>query len=323
MAVRTNIGLGGLDKWGLTRKGLELQNLANQYADQADALHQRGNGLFDASINSAQQGVNFAVGAYNAVQPYLGKSYDLLSKAGDTTELRKSAANVRGLTQGIADTGNTITNQGAQMYGLGSDILGLNLNSDSPLVANYVRYINSLDPNARVAQAASDVQASYANALGQAERDLARRGVSATSGAAGALRRNYMQALAAAQAGAKTNQRAAGKEAQGAALKEALSAAMGAQKTGTELQATGANTVANAGTNEAKAGDLFAAAARIETTVSGNMAELIKTNMGAAQAAVNAYNYLTKAQQDAAREANARGNDSEGVAASLQGTYLG
>ena len=110
-----------------------------------------------------------------------------------------------------------------------------------------------------MSQAASDTQSSVQNALAQSERELARRGVSATSGAFGALQRTATQLLATSLAAAKTKARQMGFDQQAAQLDKMVSAAGALYNMG---NATEQNAIAakNAGTGAVgKQGDLIAA----------------------------------------------------------------
>ena len=82
------------------------------------------------------------------------------------------------------------------------------MNADpNSLAGQYIASLRNIDPNRYVSMAASDVQSSYQNVIGQIMRDLGRRGVDASSGRAMSLQQRLNDAMAAAQDAAnKKNQ---------------------------------------------------------------------------------------------------------------------
>lgn len=79
-----------------------------------------------------------------------------------------------------------------------------------PVLKRTASYGSEVPIETYVGRAAADVQGSYSNALGQMERNLSRMGVNPNSGRFYELQRDWSQALAAAESGAKSRARTQG-----------------------------------------------------------------------------------------------------------------
>lgn len=226
----------------------------------------------DAGVGAAQNGVNAVLSGGSDIR----KTVDaILGQAGRVNEqgdaLNKTAGEVKdqyakidpivsallGYGDGLWNEGGSLSSEAKDVFGQGKALVSLDPSAGG-LAGEFIKYWQSLSPDRYVSQAASDVQGSFGNAAGQAERDLARRGVSASSGAYGALRRQLATSLATALAAAKTKARQTGLDQQASQLDRMVSAAntlygMGNATEQNALQAKGLATNA-----QGKAGDLIA-----------------------------------------------------------------
>ena len=263
---------------------------------QQDAATAKG--YADASVGAAQSGVNAVLAGKTNIDANLGL---LRQNAADATAAAKGmGADISalrgqaGLVNGAADSllpyadrlgglGDQLFANGSALYDEAKDVFGqggalVRMDpSAGGLAAQFINYWNSLSPDRYVSQAASDTQASYQNAFDQSARDLSRRGVSAGSGAYGALERQKNMLMATAIAAAKTKARQVGLDQQAAQLDKMVSAAntmynmgnqtaqnaLAAQNAGAGLQKDAAGVVQDAGQLYGTAGNLFGTAGQL------------------------------------------------------------
>ena len=211
---------------------------------------------------------------------------------------------------------NALLSRSNDAFGQASALTSMDPNATG-LAAEFLKQYGAMSPDNYVSRAASDAQSSAQNALAQSERDLARRGVSAGSGASLDLRRQYQRALAELSASVKTKAWNEGNKAQGDFLGMLTNAAntfygMGTQGAAQALAAKSeagkmqqdaagilksqGDLMQNAGNLRSTAGQLFANAASIFGSAAGvesNYASLLQSAYGnlssAYQAAANYY----------------------------------
>ena len=268
--------------------GSELRQTQGKISGQADKVNAQG-----AAINSTADDVK---AKYVELSPIYKT---LLGYGGD-----------------LWDEGASLSTEAKDLFGQGKALTTMD-SSAGGLAGEFIKYWQSLSPDRYVSQATSDTQSSYGNALGQSTRELARRGVSATSGAYGALQKQFATSLATALAAAKTKARQTGLDQQAAQLDKMVSAAntlynMGNSTEANALQAKGQAVAAQgkagdiivtqgqgytaAGNLQATAGQMFSAAGNLYSAIGG-----LQTNY---MSLLNsAYGNLANAHQAAAQTA--------------------
>lgn len=252
----------------------------------------------DAGVGAAQSGVNAVLGGGGQIQQAIS---NMNAQAGNVIgqgnavnqtaqEVKDTYAKLGPIAALLGGYGKDLWNQGSALaviansiFGQGNSILNMDPNAGG-IAGEYMKMFSYLSPERYVSQAASDVQAAYQNQLGQAERDLSRRGVSSTSGAFGALRRQAMQLAAVASVAAKQRARQIGIDEQKSWLGNITNAAntlfgvanttqqnaLGSQTAAVTAQGQAADAIAaqgqgyaQAGSLQQSAGQLFASAASI------------------------------------------------------------
>lgn len=199
------------------------------------------------AIATLQGGVDSANAAVNLANKHI------ISADNDLNTARLTASSLSPLAESLRGSGNSMLSLYDQLIrgdeaagGIAGDYLGaIRLAGDAAL---------NITPDRYVASAASDVQNSFNNAQGQAERDLSRRGVGAGSGASMALRQQLMQSLATALSAAKTKARQTGIDAQlnaltqrAGLLKDVMSTAQSLAQSGSDSIAKSTNIIENQG----------------------------------------------------------------------------
>ena len=162
------------------------------------------------------------------------------------------AAALKSYGDQLFNEGSSMVESGRGLEGFGKALFSMDA-SGGGLIGQYIDNLMQYDPELKVSQAASDVQNAAASAQAQNDRDLARRGVNPSSGAALAARENAARTLAAVLAGAKTNARQAAQNEKQTALRNALADAaslfdkgLTAQQAGAGVQGLGADTTGKA-----------------------------------------------------------------------------
>ena len=175
-----------------------------------------------ASRSQAAAGV---ASGQNGVQAILNGRPDVDRAVGDMRNAANAmlpiADTMRGEGDALFDSGTKVTEQALATLGTGLGFINMD-ESASPLVAEALRVYGQIDPDRYVAAAAQDVQAQGDAARRQGERELARRGVSPTSGASLALNSLRDRALAVARASAMTRARERGINDQASALQNMI-----------------------------------------------------------------------------------------------------
>lgn len=257
-----------------------------------------------AGVASGQSGVQAILAGRPAVDRAVG---DMRNAAGAMLPI---ADTMRGEGDALFDSGTRVTEQALATLGTGLGFINMD-ESASPLVAEAVRLYKETDPNNRVAFAAQDVQSQFDNASAQNERELARRGVSPTSGASLALNSLRDRALAVARASAMTRGREQGKADQRSVLQNLIAnnantfLQTGGQlaSIGTSARAQGVGAQQGAAGVLGNAGNLF-----------GNAGEL---GLNYDKALMGAYNALAGLQLDEAK--NTQGTEALRVNAATSG----
>lgn len=260
-----------------------------------------GAGFAGSAVNAAQSGVNAVLGGKSAIDANLNQmkqnaaaataaaqnmSPDIASVRGQAGKVNDAAAALLPYADKIGGLGDQLFGEGTSLYEKAMDIFGqggalVRMDpSAGGLAGEFIKYWNSLSPDRFVSQAASDTQNSFQNSIGQAERDLARRGVSPSSGAYGALKNQAATAMATALAAAKTKARQMGLDLQSSQLDKMVAAAeklygMGnqtaqdaltAQNAGLDAQKAAAGVVQDSGQLYGVAGNLFGTAGQLNAS---------------------------------------------------------
>lgn len=314
------------------------------------------------AVNAARGGLNLAMQGINAIQsgPYgqginlamekLNKNYQLATDAAmgmgrDISQVEASAAALRPYAQDLNQYAATLWNQGGQLFNTGQSLTGtgqsiLDMDAAAGGVAGeYVKWLQTIDPNRYVSMAASDVQNSFTNAQGQLNRQLTRAGSDASSTRTATLQQQMAQSLASALAGAKTRARMQGLSDQGKALQSALQQAQSMITQGADIQRAGADiegragqlkteaagVEANAGKLYAEAGSLRASQSSALTQAGQLMAKYGDLSQNTAQLLVQAYGNATQASTALAKMQAEAGTYYAQVAqgyGSMAGNYL-
>ena len=300
-------------------RGATAGNAALAYQRQADSALQGALGAAQGAIGAADRAYNNAQGQISKVNKFAGEAADSARGIGNAiTNVNRTAGEVKGqaalinqsanalspFINTLGQQGNQIYQQGLDLYqqanpylAAGRDILNLNTNAGG-LTGAYLDALLAVDPDRYVSMAAGDVQASWANAQGQMQREMSRMGVDAGSGKYMAQMQMFSQGLAAALAGAKTRARQVG-------INEKLSAMQGAMGVGQQLGATGAS-MAGAGIQAqaqgagvtGQAGSLQATQGQLQAQAGGVMAQAGSLEAQAGQlAGVQANAYTAAGQQ--------------------------
>lgn len=283
----------------------------------------------DDAIGSTQNGVNAVLGAGAQVHSDTAKMREqaqlvntqgkaLNATAGEIKDYAGKMTPYADQLGGIGDTllgeGSALWDQSKDIFGQGGALARLD-GSAGGLAGEFVRQYNLLSPDRYVSQAASDVQGSYQNAWDQMVRGNARRGVSAGSGAAGALGTQYAAMLATARAAAKTKARQMGIDEQTKMLStmtgaantlynmgnDTAQSALAAQKAGADAKKGAADVLGGAADALGKAGSLQSAAGQLFANAAGIFGDAARIGIGYADSVRAAYDSLSGAQQAAAR----------------------
>ncbi|MBQ3747474.1 MAG: hypothetical protein II863_08710, partial [Kiritimatiellae bacterium] len=259
-AVLGGQGVVGKAVGDMNNQAERMNGLATKMTDQAGLVNKQA-----ATINNTATALMGKADTISAIAALLGPQAGLVNQQalrmneqgelvsgiaddvrGTYDKLSPIAALLGGFGQGLWNEGEYLSSQAKDIFGQGAGLVGLNPAAGG-LAGEYIKLWRALSPDRFVSQAASDTQSSVQNALAQSERELARRGVSATSGAFGALQRTATQLLATSLAAAKTKARQMGFDQQAAQLDKMVSAAGALYNMG---NATEQNAIAakNAGT---------------------------------------------------------------------------
>jgi len=296
--------------------------VALNYGRLADASIRNMTGAAQAGIDSVNSQANSAYPYIEqGAQSFAGMQQGITGAYNAAGNVRSSAASItpymdtfRGYGNSLFNQGNALLGQGGHITGQGQGILDMNAGMGG-LGGEYVKWLQSINPDSFVSMAASDAQRSGQNAQGQIDRGLSRSGVDAGSARSAALKQQYAQALASAMAGAKTRARIQGKQMQGTALQGAVQTAgslvgQGSQITGQGLQAQGLagqmqqNAVQagqTAGQLYGAAGNLQAQGAQLQGQQGAGYGNLAQTRNQSLGLTLQAQSNLTQAQQAAAQ----------------------
>lgn len=280
-------------------------------------------------IGAAQNGINSINALTGDVAPYVQQANQAFLGMGQGIAGTYAAANdMRNVGNQITPYMDTFRNYGNQMYskgdallgtgnqvmGQGQGILGMDANMGG-LGGEYVKWLQSINPNSFVSMAAVDAQRAGQNAQGQIDRSLSRSGVDAGSARSAALKQQYAQALASAMAGAKTRARIQGQQMQGTALQSGVQTANALLGQGSQIAGQGLQAQTAAGQMQGQAvqagqaaGQMFNAAgqlqgqgAQLQSQQGAGYVNIAQTKNQTAGLTLQAQQNLTQAQQAAAQ----------------------
>lgn len=297
--------------------------------DSLQTILRTGAARANDAIGSAQNGVNAVLGAGAQVHSDTAKMREqaqLVNTQGNALnatagQIKDYAGKMTPYADQLGGIGDTLLGEGSALWDQSKDIFGQGGalarldGSAGGLAGEFVRQYNLLSPDRYVSQAASDVQGSYQNAWDQMVRGNARRGVSAGSGAAGALGTQYAAMLATARAAAKTKARQMGIDEQTKMLStmtgaantlynmgnETAQNALAAQKAGADAKKGAADVLGGAAGALGTAGSLQSAAGQLFAKAAVIFGEAADIGIDYANSVHAAYNSLSGAQQAAAR----------------------
>lgn len=252
-----------------------LNSTAGNIASQGDEYSKAAEEQYANSISTAQSGLNAILSGGSQIQQDLSSARSSAASISNSIdEVNKSASEVKSAANAMSPYAASLSGYGDSLWqyaqsvlGTGNDVLNmgkglLNLDPTSSGVAGeYVKLYNALSGDNQVSMAASDVQSSYQNAGDQARRNLTRRGVSSSSGAAQTLERQYAQSLATALAAAKTRARKSAISDQASMLGNMTTTAKSIMGEGNTTLSTGANLASSATSAKKNAADVQGAIA--------------------------------------------------------------
>ena len=312
----------------------------------------------DAGVNAAQGGVNAVLAGggqirsdTNAMRSQAG----LVNQQGNA--LNATARDVRGVADALvpyADTlggyGDALWGQGNALWDQSNDAFGqaaalANLDpSAGGLSREFINYLNILSPERYSGRMASDAQAEFDNAAAQQERALARRGVSAGSGAGMALRQQLDRAKAVARAAARQMGWQKGADERGAYLSTmtnaaktfydmgsesgqlalgAQNAAANAQNAAAGIQKDRGGLIVQAGGLQYNAGQLFSNAASIFGSAAGIENNYLETVNKAYMGLSSAYDAAARYYSGAAGLMSRGGGGGGGGGSTSTGRHYG
>ena len=288
----------------------------------------------DAGVGAAQSGVNAVLGRGGQIQQAIS---NMNAQAGNVIgqgnavnqtaqEVKDTYAKLGPIADFLSQYGIDLNNEWAKLsgqadslYGQGNALLNMDANAGG-LVGEFLKMFNFLSPDRYVAQGASDTQASFQNALGQAERNLSRRGISATSGAFGALQNQFAKQMAVATAAIKTKMRQYGIDQQKEWLgnmanvantllgtaNQTEANALNAKNAAVSAHGQAANAISAQGQGLAQAGSLQQSAGQLFASAAGIFGDAGQLQTSYLSLVNQAYGNLSKAQfnkSDAYRQA--------------------
>lgn len=244
---------------------------------------------YQSAIGTLMGGVDSARAAASASQEHIGHAQSDLNMArGLTDRLGAYAGSVSGEGDALSAFARSLMGGDASVGGLAGSYLGT--------LDKLGSVVDSITPDRYVAQAASDTQSAYDNALGQQQRALSRQGVDAGSGAAAALRQQYSRQLATALAAAKTKARGMGLEDQlkglatlAGAQQEVANTAMSASGQATQSYAQAAGIVKDQGQAYANIGGVEVNLGELELSNDKAVQDALESAAAAQQAMAKFY----------------------------------
>jgi hypothetical protein len=302
----------------------------NAMAGQVAVNYQRNaDGSIRNMLGSAQNGLNTLNSAAGSVYPYMQQAEQAYAGMGAGIAGVQQGANdmrnignqltpfmntFRGYGDQMFSQGNALLGTGNQVMGQGQGILGMDANMGG-LGGEYVKWLQSINPDSFVSMAAVDAQRAGQNAQGQMDRTLSRSGVDAGSARSMALRQQLEQTRAAAIAGSKTRARFQGQQMRGAALQSGFQTANSLLGQGTQINGQGLQAQAAAGQMQGQAvqagqaaGQMFNAAgqlqgqqAQLQGQQGAGYGNLVSEKNQTLGLTLQAQNNLTQAQQAAAQ----------------------
>ena len=222
-----------------------LRDLAPQITGLTNGMDASADAIGALAGQIAAKGGNAAAYAPRVA----GLGDQLLGRVGATDAL---AGQVSGAASSLAPYSDALAALADHIFAHGHDMVGranavldngqgfINMDpSSSALAAEWLRQYAAVSPDAYAARAAADVQNASDIARAQSQRELARRGVSLSSGMSASLQKQLATALAAAIAGNMNRGREAGRKEQVGILGSMSSLANQLLQTGTTMQKTG------------------------------------------------------------------------------------
>ena len=246
-----------------------MRSLVPQIGSQVNGISRSA----DALSNLAAL-IGAKAGDISAYAPQVtGLANTLLGRVGQTDAL---AGRTVDSAQALQPHVDALTALSEHLFGHGHEQIGRanaemdeaaglrNLDPASSANAAFWRQIfDAVNPETMAARAMADVQRQSDSANAQMTRDLARRGVSLSSGASAALRRQMATALASATAGAMNRGRLAGYDKQAGILSEVGKLANDMMTTGNSMFKTGTDAEAQAAAARRSAADVQEAMGRL------------------------------------------------------------
>ena len=137
------------------------------------------------AVGAAQSGLDAVLAGKGQVNTAVGNMNKQANAAiADADKAKVTYAQLGPIAALLGNYGDNLWGEGVALSEQAKDIFGqagamMRMDPDaSGLAGEFIKYWQSLSPDRYVSQAASDTQGAYQNANGQAQRDLARRGVS-------------------------------------------------------------------------------------------------------------------------------------------------
>lgn len=264
--------------------------------DNAANAHQSAIDTLLGGVTGAQDAANLARGHILSADADLGSARRsaaamtpaITNLTNTATALTPYAQTIGGYGDELASLAGLLTNNANNAFGQASALFSMDPGATG-IAKEFMDLYALLSPDRYVSQAASDAQSSFNNMMQQLERQNARRGLSAGSGASMALKDQMGRALAAALAATKTRARQMGIDEKSKMLSSMTNAAQSFYNLGTEGATQAANTLgaaANAQNTAAglvvKQGDIFSTAGQLSQAQANTFANIggVEVNLG-------------------------------------------
>lgn len=299
-------GLGGL-------AALNPASITNS-SSGATSLTQKDKAAqaYQDAVSTAQKGYQAILGGVESANKHIASAdNDLESARKSANGMSAAITNVNNSASALSPFAQSLNQIGQSQLSMYDQLISGDI-SRGGIAGDYLGAVKAaadaalnIDPDRYVSMAASDVQSAFANAQGQTERELARRGVSMGSGASVSnLRKQLAQSLAVALSAAKTKARQQGIDSQLNALTQRAGMFKDVLNTAQSAGAQASENIAKAAGIFQAQGDLYATAGQLGQSQANSFANIggVEVNLGQLEmsnnkAVADTLNNISSAQQ--------------------------
>lgn len=282
-----NVGASGLSNilgggTGAAGGGTPVFQTPQRGFGAAAAGYQDALGTANAALDSARGA------AANSGAHITNAAADLDAARAAAGGIGTAITNINAAAAGLAPYARTIAGQGGSLLDVyralmaGDPSVGGTVGDYLGATRDAASALDALNPDAYAAMAGADVRNNYGKALDAQNRDLARRGVSAGSGAAMSLNDQFRRALATAEASAMTRARMQGLSDRATAQTQKAGLFQGVMQNAQSAGQQGTQDFATAAGIIQKAGDMFSVAGSLGSTQTNAYANIggVEVNLG-------------------------------------------